>query len=164
MQLLFQTHHQRFVSRKWFACKQAKIFYCKTYRSPRLPRVTLVPNLQHVQKDVHVSESGKSDDGENEVYQQRETCGSDYCVDFRNPGIPHSAVKQVETNRKEKVRRSIEQFERLPNRNMLLKDFEKSEEINHFSQESKDLITEMGNTEIFEFYETSSKRPCPDCA
>ena len=45
---------------------------------------------------------------------------------------------------------------------MLLKDFEKSEEINHFSQESKDLITEMGNYEIFEFYETSSKRQCPD--
>ena len=47
---------------------------------------------------------------------------------------------------------------------MLLKDFDKSEEINHFSQESKDLITEMGYNEIFEFYETSSKRRCPDCA
>ena len=47
---------------------------------------------------------------------------------------------------------------------MLLNDFEKSEEINHFSQESKDLITEMGYNEIFEFYETSSKRRCPDCA
>ena len=47
---------------------------------------------------------------------------------------------------------------------MLLKDFEKSEEINHFSQESMDLTTEMGNNEIFEFYETSSKRQCPDCA
>ena len=43
-------------------------------------------------------------------------------------------------------------------------DFEKPEEINHFSQESKDLILGMGNTEIFEFYETSSKRQCPDCA
>ena len=48
---------------------------------------------------------------------------------------------------------------------MLLKDFEKSEEINHFSQESKELIAEMGNTEIFEFCETSSKRQyCPDFA
>ena len=36
---------------------------------------------------------------------------------------------------------------------MLLKDFEKSEAINHFSQESKDLITEMGNNEIFVFYD-----------
>ena len=41
---------------------------------------------------------------------------------------------------------------------MLQKDFEKSEEINHFSQESKDLISEMGNTEISEFNETSSER------
>ena len=46
---------------------------------------------------------------------------------------------------------------------MLLKDFGKSEEINHFSQESKDLVTEMGNTEILEFHETSSKRQCLDC-
>ena len=36
---------------------------------------------------------------------------------------------------------------------MLLKDFVKSEEINHFSQESKDdLNTAMVNNEIFEFY------------
>ena len=42
--------------------------------------------------------------------------------------------------------------------------FQKSEEINHFSRKSKDLITEMGNNEIFEFYETSSKRQCSDCA
>ena len=47
---------------------------------------------------------------------------------------------------------------------MLLKDFEKSEEINHFSQESNDFITEMGNNEIFEFHENFSKRKCPDCA
>ena len=84
-----------------------------------------------------VSESRKSDDRENEVHQLRETCVSDHCVDFRIPGIPHSAVEQVETNRKEKVRRLIEQFENHPNRNMLLKDYKKSEEINHFSQESK---------------------------
>ena len=85
-------------------------------------------------------------------------------VDFRIPGIPHSTVEQVETNRQETLRRLIEQFENHPNRNMLLKDFEKSEEINHFSQESKDLITEIGNTEILEFYENSSKRQCSDCA
>ena len=66
-------------------------------------------------------------------------------------GIPYSAVEQVETNRKEKVRRLIEQFENHPNKIMLLKDCRKSEEINHFSQESKVLITEMGNSEIFEF-------------
>ena len=130
------------------ACmKTREELYCRKYKSPKLLRVTLVLNSQHVQKDVHVAESRKSDDRENEVYQHRETCGSDHCVDFRIPGIPHSAVEQIETHRKEKVRRLIEQFESHPNRNMLLKDVEKSEETNHFSQESKDLITGMGNND-----------------
>ena len=39
---------------------------------------------------------------------------------------------------------------------MLLQDFNKTEEINPFSEESKDLITDMGDTEIFELYETST--------
>ena len=65
--------------------------------------------------------------------------------DFRIPGIPHSAVGQVETNREEKVRRLIDQFESHRNRIMLLKDYKKSEEINQFSQESKDWINEMGS-------------------
>ena len=105
---------------------------CKIYGSSRLPRVTLVPNFQHVQKDVHVSESRKSDDREKD--QHKKTCGSEYCDDFRTPGIPHSNGEQVETHRKEEVRRLIEQFENHLNRNMLLKDFKKSEEINHLSR------------------------------
>ena len=48
----------------------------------------------------------------------------------------------------------IEQFENHPNKNMLLKDYKKSEEI-HCSQESKVFIPEMGNNEIFKFFETS---------
>ena len=143
--------------------KTGEEFYCKVYQSPRLPRVILVPNSQNVQKDVLVTDSRKSDDRENEVQKHRATCSRSR-VDFRIPGIPHSTVEQVETNRKETVGRLIEQFENHPNRNMLLKDFVESKEINHFSQESKDLITEMGNTEIFEFYGTSSKGQCPDCA
>ena len=125
--------------------------------------MTLVPNSQHAQKDVVITDLRESDDRENEVQEHRETCSRSR-VDFRIPSIPHSTVEQVETNRKETARRLIEHLENHPNRNLLLKDFEKSEEINHFSQESKDLIAEMGNTEIFEFYETSSKRQCPDCA
>ena len=40
----------------------------------------------------------------------RETCGSSR-ADFRIPGIPHSTVEQVETNRKETDKRLVEQFE-----------------------------------------------------
>ena len=94
--------------------------YCKVHQSPRLPRVTLVPNSQHKRKDLPITDSSKSHDCENEVHQQRETCGGEYCIDFRIPGISLSAVEHVETNRKETVRRQVEQFENHPNRNMLL--------------------------------------------
>ena len=56
--------------------KTRKELYCKIYESPKLPRVTPVPNLQHVEKDVHVSESRKSDDREKD--QHRETCVIQY--------------------------------------------------------------------------------------
>ena len=80
-------------------------FYYRIYKSPRVPRVTLMPNSKHVQNDVLVSESRKPDDREIEVHQHRENCGSDRCVDFLIPGIPYSVVEQVETKRREKVRR-----------------------------------------------------------
>ena len=70
----------------------------------------------------------------------------------------------MDTNPKETVKRLIQQFENPPNREWLSKDFIKTEEINRFGEESKDLITDMGNTEIFELCETSSKKQCPDCA
>ena len=101
MQLLFQTH--TLICIDIVVCmKTREELYCRRYKSPRLPRVTLVPNSRHIQKDVRVSESRKSDDRKNEAHQHRETCGNDLCVDFRIPGIPHSAVEQIETNRKEK--------------------------------------------------------------
>ena len=143
--------------------KTGEELYCKVHQSPRLPRVTLVPNSQQSRKDLPITYSRKSHIGESQEHKHRETCSSSR-VDFRIPSIPHSTVEKVETNRKETVRRLIEHFENHPSRNMLLKDFENSEEINHFSQESKDLITEMGDNEIFELYETFSKRQCPDCA
>ena len=39
-------------------------------------------------------------------------------------------------------------------------DYKKSEDKNHVSRESKDLIADMGNNEIFELSGTSSKRQC----
>ena len=97
--------------RKKVVCmKTGEELHCKVYRSPRPRLRTLVPNSQHDQKDVPITDWRKSDDCENEVNEQRVTCSSSR-LDFRIPGIPHSTVEKVETNRKEKVRRLIEQFE-----------------------------------------------------
>ena len=57
-QSLFQTPPAICLD-KVVCMKTREELYCKTYRSPRLPRVTLVPNFQHVRKGVHVPESRK---------------------------------------------------------------------------------------------------------
>ena len=92
----------------------------------------------------------------------RETCRGN--VDYRIPSIPHSTVQKEDTNRKETVKRLIQQFENHPCHDSLIEDLNKTEEFNPFSEKSKELITSMGNTEHFELCEISSKIQCPDCA
>ena len=93
--------------------KTGEELYCKVHQSPRLPRVTLVPNSQHSRKDLPITDSRKSHDCESEEHEHRETCSSGR-VDFQIPSIPHSTVEQVETSRKETVKRLVEQFEKSP--------------------------------------------------
>ena len=77
---------------------------------------------------------------------------------------PFCTVQQQDTNRKETVKKLMQQFENHPNKESFLQDLKKTEKINTFSKESKKLITDTGNiTEIFELCETSSKKQCPDC-
>ena len=92
----------------------------------------------------------------------RETCRGN--VEYRIPGVPHSTVQKENTNRKESVKRLIQQFENHPNRDSLMKGLNRTAEFNPFSEKSKELITIMCNTEYFELCETSSKIQCPDSA
>ena len=62
--------------RKILCMKTGEELYCKVCQSPRFPRVTLVPNSQHAQKDVLIADSRQSDDRKDEVHEHRETCGS----------------------------------------------------------------------------------------
>ena len=45
-----------------------------------------------------------------------------------------------------------------------MKDLNKTEEFNPFSEKSKELITSMGNTEDFELCDISSEIQCSDCS
>ena len=167
--------------------KTGKGLYGKVHPSPRLPRVGLTPTLQHGRQDRPNPEARKSADHQSEQSVQyretrpslledtrrkhpeesqrgkyKETCRDN--VDYRIPGILHSTVQKEDSNRKEIVKRLIQQFENHPNRDSLIEDLNKTEEFNPFSEESKELITSMGNTEYFELCETSSEIQCPDCA
>ena len=142
--------------------KTKEELYRKVCRSPRLPRSTLKPNSQSGQQDQPDQDARKSSDHQSASGSYGETRSGN--VDYRIPGIPHSAVQQQDTNRRETVKNLIQQFENHPNKEFFPQDLNKTEEINTFSEKSKKLVTDMGNTEIFELCETSSKKQCPDCA
>ena len=96
---------------------------------PRLPRVVPTPNSQHGRQDPLNPDARKFTDRQSEQRLYRETCRSllkdtrrehpgenqrclcrETCrsnVDHRIPGIPHSTVQKVDTNRKETVKRLI---------------------------------------------------------
>ena len=153
--------------------------YCKVYQSKRAPRVVLTPNFRPIpmrenpptvkanealtRKPVaHFSRTHVASIPEKvRRWRYRETCRGN--VEHRLPGIPHSTVQKEDTNRKETVKRLIQQSENHLNRDSLMQDMNKTEEFNPSSEKSKELITDLGNTEIFELCETSSKLQCPDC-
>ena len=179
MQSLFFNTLPAICIEKVVYMKTGEDLYCKVYKSPRLPRVVPTPNSQHGRQDPPNPDARKSTDHQSEQRLYRETCRSliedtrrehpgesQRCLcretcrgfdDYRIPGIPHSTARKT-------VKRSSQQFENHPNRDSSIKDLNRTEEFNPFIEESKELITDMGTTEIFELCETSSKKQCSDCA
>ena len=133
------THCLRFALRKRYAWRRRKSYTSK------------YAFLQ----DCHVLSS-------NRIWKSsRETwCNN---VDLNLPNTLLSAIEQQETDRKDKVKRSIQQFKSHPNKESFFQDLNQTEKINKFSEKSQELIADMNNTEIFELCETSSKKQCPDC-
>ena len=104
------THYLRFVLRKWLVCMRTKEeLYHKVYQSPRMPHVVLKPNPQSVQQDQPDQEARKSSDHQRVPGSYVETRSGN--VDDRIPGISHSTVQQQDTNRRETVKKLIQQFE-----------------------------------------------------
>ena len=140
--------------------KTKEELYHKVYLTPGLPRVVLKANSHNVQQDQQEQDARTSCDRPSGSQGSGETwCNN---VDYRIPGIPLSAVEQQDTNRKDKVKRLIQQFDSHPNKESFLQDLNQTEKTNEFSEKSQKLIADMNNTEIFELCETSSKKQCPD--
>ena len=57
----------------------------------------------------------------------------------------------------------IGKFENHQHKESFLQDLSQTQKVNKFSKESKDLLADMNNTEIFEHCENSSKQQCPEC-
>ena len=83
----------------------------------------------------------------------------DIDIDFRVSGLQHAVVKQTENFH---VRELVKKIESHPNRRVLQADLQQNNAYNPFS-ESKVMIRDMGNGELFELCETISKVKCSEC-
>ena len=81
-------------------------------------------------------------------------------IDFNIPGVPHSTVKQLHGA---SVRDLIQNIENHSNRHALQRDLQQSQSFNPFSQESKEMIHEVGNVELCELLDMEPKAQCKVC-
>ena len=81
-------------------------------------------------------------------------------IDFRVPGLSHSAVKEAEHLR---VQEFVQRIEHLPHRAALQADLQQNNVYNPSSEDSKEMIRELGNVELFELCETTPIVHCSQC-
>ena len=74
-------------------------------------------------------------------------------IDFRISGLPQNVVKQAENSR---VRELVKKIESHPHREALQADLQQNN-VYQFSDDSKEMIRELDNVELFELCETISK-------
>ena len=82
-------------------------------------------------------------------------------MDLKIPGLPHSIVKQLQSV---SVRELIQKIENHPDRHALQRDLQQRQSFNPFSQESKQMIHEVGNIELCELLDMEPKTQCPVCS
>ena len=81
-------------------------------------------------------------------------------IDFRVSGLPHASLKQAENFR---VRELVKKIESHPHREALQADLQQNNVYNPFSNNSKAMIREMGNVELFDLCEPIPKVQCSQC-
>ena len=81
-------------------------------------------------------------------------------IDFRVSGLPHAVVKQAENFR---VCELVKKIESHPHREALQADLQRMTSTTHFGDDSKAMIRELGNVELFELCETIPKVQCSQC-
>ena len=109
-----------------------------------------------VQEDPEVYHEIKTLNTDNELIRER----IEEDMDFKISGLPHSTVKQLQSA---SVRELIQKIENHPNRHALQRDLQQSQSFNPFSQESKQMIHEVGNIELCVLLDMEPKAQCKVC-
>ena len=101
-------------------------------------------------------ENEQTDTGRPVTVDQKE----EHNIDFRVPGLSHSVVKEAEHPR---VQELVQRTENHPHRAALQADLQQNNVYNPFSKDSKAMIRELSNVELFELCETVPKVQCSHC-
>ena len=91
---------------------------------------------------------------------QQSTKVEELDIDFRVPGLSHAVVKGAEHFR---VLELVKKIESHPHREAFHADLQQNNVYNPFSNNSKAMIRELGNVELFELCETFPKVQCSHC-
>ena len=102
-------------------------------------------------EDVDQTRSGRPVGG------QQSTQLEDIDIDFRVPGLSHAVVKEAEIFR---VQELVKKIESHLHREALEADLQQNNVYNLFCNNSKEMIRELGNVELFELCETIPKVQC----
>ena len=97
---------------------------------------------------------------ENQTRTVRPVKVEEHDIDFRVPGLSHSVVKEAEHLR---VQELVKKIENHPHREALHVDLQQNNVYNPFSKDSKEMICELGELELFELCETTPKVQCSHC-
>ena len=84
-------------------------------------------------------------------------------IDFRIQGISYAAVEREEDDRIRLIRRLVYQVKNHPNKDALTADWQSERASYPFSEESKQMIHNLGNVDCFELSEISPQSQCPCC-
>ena len=88
---------------------------------------------------------------EDQTRTERPVKVEEHDIDFRVPGLSHAVVKEAEHLR---VQELVKKIENHLHREALQADLQQNNVYNPFSKNSKAMIRELGNVELFEFCET----------
>ena len=120
------------------------------------------PFTQEIEKDVLIGLEGTihSTRTVRRVGGQQFTQVEEIDIDFRVPGLSHAVVKEVENVR---VQELVKKIESHLHGEALQADLQQNNVYNPSSNNSKAMIHELGNAELFELCETIAKVQCSQC-
>ena len=146
---------------------KAVLFGCESTNSRTVrPVKSCVPvSVERVDKDKDADENVDADQTRTERPVSGQPKGlftqlEETDIDFKVSGLPHAVVKQAENFR---VHELVKKIESHPHRDALQACLQQNSVYNPFGNNSKAMIRELGNVELFELCETFPKVQCSQC-